>query len=71
MTDEQLFEITSRIYAAHVQSGQQAEGRVLLEQTADLLPILYDLIKKAWNERNSVQDLVDLAPGGPASENMN
>lgn len=71
MTDEKLFEMAGLIYAAHVQSGQQSNGRILLEQTADLFPVLYDTIKKAWSERNLAQDLMDLAPGGPASGNVN
>ena len=71
MRDDVLFEIASRIFAAHVQSGQQTGGQSLLDQTADLLPALYDTVKKAWNERDVVQDLLELAPGGPASGNVN
>lgn len=63
MTDEQLFEIASRIYIAHVRAGQQTGGKVLVEQTADLLPTLYEMVKRAWTERDVVQDLLATSIG--------
>lgn len=67
MTEEKMFEIAAAIYSAHVRSGQQMNGKDLLDECADLLPAIFDTVRRSWNERNVVQDMLDAAKSEDSS----